>query len=64
MYRLSRRRSLATCDRQMPISYLHADYEYCVTATYTRLEKPTYHGYTIEVQNHAENKDGKPLGPI
>merc|ERR1719353_1672452 len=49
---------------QMPISYLPADYERCVTATYTRLDKPTLLGYEIHVDNHAENKDGKPLGPI
>ena len=38
--------------------------ERCVTATYTRLERPTLLGYDIRVDNHAENKDGKALGPI
>merc|ERR1711907_129780 len=50
--------------RQMPISYLPQTYEYCVTATYSRLEKPTLLGYTVKVHNHAETRDGKALGPI
>jgi len=49
---------------QMVISYLPADYMRCVTAEYTLLEKPTFLGYNVKVSNHAENKDGKALGPL
>jgi len=49
---------------QMIISYLPGDYLHCVTAEYQLLEKPTLLGYDIKVMNHAENKDGKPLGPL
>jgi len=27
-------------------------------------DKPSLFGYTVNVKNHAENKDGKPLGPL
>lgn len=49
---------------QMIISYLPEDYLRCVTAEYELLDKPTLLGYDIKVKNHAENKDGKPLGPL
>mmetsp|Transcript_44559 Transcript_44559/g.80078 ORF Transcript_44559/g.80078 Transcript_44559/m.80078 type:complete len:216 (-) Transcript_44559:84-731(-) len=49
---------------QMVISYLPVDYLRCVTAEYELLEKPTFFGYDIKVMNHAENKDGKDLGPL
>lgn len=49
---------------QMIISYLPADYLRCVTAEYKLLDKPTLFGYDIKVMNHAENKDGKALGPL
>lgn len=50
--------------QQMVITYLPADYFRCVTAEYSLLEKPTLLGYNIKVENHAENKDGKALGPL
>lgn len=50
--------------QQMVISYLPVDYFRCVTAQYTLLDKPTLLGYNIKVMNHAENRDGKALGPI
>lgn len=50
--------------QQMVISYLPADYFRCVTAQYTVLEEPTFLGYNIKVTNHAENADGKALGPL
>lgn len=50
--------------QQMIISYLPADYLNCVTAEYSLLDSPTLLGYNIKVMNHAENKDGKPLGPL
>lgn len=50
--------------QQMVISYLPEDYFYCVTAEYTILDKPSLFGYNIEVKNHAENAEGKALGPL
>lgn len=50
--------------QQMVISYLPADYFSCVTADYTVLNTTTFLGYNIEVKNHAENADGKALGPL
>lgn len=50
--------------QQMVISYLPEDYFRCVTAEYALLDKPTLLGYNIKVMNHAENKDGKALGPL
>lgn len=49
---------------QMVLKYLPADYFRCVTAQYTMLDKPTLFGYNINVKNHAENKNGKALGPL
>jgi len=49
---------------QMVLGYLPADYFRCVTAQYTLLEKPTLLGYNVNVKNHAENQDGKALGPL
>jgi lipocalin len=49
---------------QMVISYLPEDYFRCVTAEYTLLDKSTLLGYNVKVSNHAENKDGKALGPL
>merc|ERR1719324_1857461 len=49
---------------QMVISYLPEDYLRCVTAEYTLLDEPTFLGYNVKVANHAENKDGKALGPL
>lgn len=50
--------------QQMALSYLPKDYMYCVTAEYSRFAKPTLLGYDIQVKNHAENAEGKALGPI
>jgi len=50
--------------QQMVISYLPADYFRCVTAEYALLDRPTLFGYNVKVMNHAENKDGKALGPL
>lgn len=50
--------------RQMPITYLPSSYERCVTADYELLPSPTLLGYNIKVHNHAENDDGKALGPL
>jgi len=49
---------------QMAISYLPEDYFRCVSAEYTLLDKPTLFGYNLKVSNHAEDKDGKALGPL
>jgi lipocalin len=49
---------------QMVISYLPEEYLHCVTAEYTLLDEPTFLGYNVKVANHAENKDGKALGPL
>merc|ERR1711879_1072353 len=45
--------------QQMPVFYLPASQNYCVYADYTKLEKPTFTGYTIQVHNRAQEKDGK-----
>jgi len=49
---------------QMVLDYLPADYFRCVTAEYTMLDKPTLLGFDINVKNHAENTNGKALGPL
>lgn len=48
----------------MVISYLPEDYFRCVTAEYTLLNKTTFLGYDVQVKNHAENAEGKALGPL
>jgi len=50
--------------QQMVLSYLPRDYFYCVTAQYTLLQKPSFFGYDVEVSNHAQNEQGKNLGPV
>jgi lipocalin len=49
---------------QEALAYLPADYFHCVTAEYTMLDKATLLGYNIKVKNHAEDKNGKALGPL
>lgn len=49
---------------QMPTSYLPSSFERCVTAEYEMLAAATLLGYNIKVHNHAENGDGKALGPL
>lgn len=44
--------------QQMPTQYLDITMNYCVNAKYTKLEKPTFWGYTIQVRNQASKKDG------
>jgi len=50
--------------QQMVVSYLPADYFRCVTAQYKLLDNATLFGYNIQVVNHAENAEGKALGPL
>jgi len=45
--------------QQMSVLYLPTSQNYCVYAEYKVLDKPTLWGYTIQVHNHAEEKDGK-----
>mmetsp|Transcript_92414 Transcript_92414/g.249301 ORF Transcript_92414/g.249301 Transcript_92414/m.249301 type:complete len:386 (-) Transcript_92414:54-1211(-) len=50
--------------QQMVLTYLPKEYVYCVTAQYTVLDKPSLLGYDIQVDNYAENAEGKVQGPI
>jgi len=45
--------------QQMSVRYLPASQNYCVYAEYKVLDKPTFWGYTIQVHNYAQEKDGK-----
>lgn len=45
--------------QQAATSYLPASQNFCVYADYQVLPKKTFWGYTIQVHNHAEEKDGK-----
>eukprot|EP00939_MAST-03C_sp_MAST-3C-sp1_P002318 g2318.t1 len=44
--------------QQMPVSYLPASQNYCVYAEYKKFEKKSFFGYTVQVHNYAEEKDG------
>jgi len=44
--------------QQMPTQYLDITKNYCVNAKYTKLAKPSFWGYTIQVSNQASKKDG------
>jgi len=50
--------------QQMVTTYLPADYFRCVSAEYTLLDERTLLGYDVKVENHAENQEGKALGPL
>jgi len=50
--------------QQMPLPYLPAEYNHCVTASYRKKAKPSFFGYEIGVLNYAQNAEGKPLGPL
>lgn len=45
--------------QQMATLYLPKTENYCVYADYTVLSKPTLLGYTVQVHNYAQEKDGK-----
>jgi len=45
--------------QQMPTSYLPESENYCVYAEYKALKRPTIWGYTVQVHNHAEERNGK-----
>lgn len=44
--------------QQMPTQYLPVEKNYCVSARYELLSKPSLWGYTIQVYNQASDKDG------
>lgn len=46
--------------QQMATRYLPATQNYCVSAEYTVLEKPTLWGFTVRVHNYAQEADGTP----
>lgn len=45
--------------QQMPTQYLPVEKNYCVTARYEMMSKKSVWGYTIQVYNQAQDKDGK-----
>lgn len=44
--------------QQMPVLYLPASQNYCVYAEYSKFEKPSLFGFTIQVHNYAEEASG------
>eukprot|EP00940_MAST-03C_sp_MAST-3C-sp2_P002953 g2953.t1 len=44
--------------QQMAVSYLPESQNYCVYAEYEKLKKKSFWGYTVQVHNYAQEKDG------
>jgi lipocalin len=44
--------------QQMATSYLPASQNFCVYADYTLLSKPNFWGFSVQVHNYAQEKDG------
>ena len=48
--------------QQAPIAYLPPSRNYCVTAQYNLYNDPTFWGYTVDVNNYAEDAAGNSYG--
>eukprot|EP00586_Coscinodiscus_wailesii_P006133 CAMPEP_0172477254 /NCGR_PEP_ID=MMETSP1066-20121228/206_1 /TAXON_ID=671091 /ORGANISM="Coscinodiscus wailesii, Strain CCMP2513" /LENGTH=217 /DNA_ID=CAMNT_0013235555 /DNA_START=33 /DNA_END=686 /DNA_ORIENTATION=+ len=48
--------------QQAPIAYLPVSRNYCVKAQYNLFNDPTFWGYSVEVNNYAEDVDGNSYG--
>mmetsp|Transcript_30514 Transcript_30514/g.90472 ORF Transcript_30514/g.90472 Transcript_30514/m.90472 type:complete len:238 (-) Transcript_30514:107-820(-) len=45
--------------QQMAVFYLPVSQNFCVYAEYSKFQKPTFLGFTVQVHNHAQEADGK-----